>query len=291
MRRQDWIRFTLLCAIWGSSFVFIRICAPVFGPVLTAAGRLGGGGAALALYLRATGFDAHWWEYRRAYLQVGLLASGVPFICFAIGALRLPASLLSILNACTPLFGAVFAAIWLGEGFGWRRAVGVVLGLTGVALANGLSPIALTPATALAMAVTVIAPLCYALAGIYLKLRASHLPAEGNAAFSQLSAAPIVLLGVPLAPPVAAPSLAAMAALLTLALLCSAVAYLLYYRLMADIGPTRVTTVTFVIPAFGLMWGALFLGETITPGMLVGCGVMLTGTWLVVVSPRRASPG
>ena len=282
MRTQDWIRFITLCAIWGSSFVFIRICAPVFGPVLTAAGRVGIAGIVLVIYLRVIRFDAKWRDYKWDYFKVGMLGSGIPFICFAGGALWLPASLLSILNATTPLFGAIFAAIWLGERFDARRACGVLLGITGVTLANKLGNVALTPATVLAIGLTLIAPLCYALNGIHIKRRASHLPPQGNAAFSQLSIAPALLLLLPFAPPTAAPTLLQIGALLVLAVLSSAVAYVLFYRLLADIGPTRATTITFVIPVFGMLWGFLFLGEHITVGMMAGCAIMLAGTWLVV---------
>src|SRR5690606_28047493 len=208
------------------------------------------------------------------------------FIAFAVGALWLPASLLAIINACTPLFGAIFAAIWLGEGFGWRRALGVALGFIGVTLANGLGNVALTPTTLLAIAITLIAPCCYALSGIYIKLKANFLTPEGNATFCQLSVAPVLLLGLPLAPPSTLPGPGAWAALFTLGLLGSAVAYLIFYRLMADIGPTRVTTITFVILVFGMLWCRLFLGETITTGMLAGCVIMIAGTGLVMAPDR-----
>ena len=286
MRAQDWIRFAVLCAIWGSSFVFIRICAPALGPPLTAAGRVGMAGIVLVIYLRIIGFDTKWRQFRGYYFKLGLLASGLPFVCFAYGALYLPASLLSIINACTPLFGAVFGAIWLGEGFGWRRAIGVSMGVIGVALANRLGNVELTPATILAMGVTLIAPLSYALAGIYHKLRVSFLPAQGSAAWSQLSVAPLLLLFLPLAPPQQWPSPTVAGAWLTLSILCSAVAYLIFYRLLADIGPTKTTTITFVIPVFGMMWGALLLGERITGGMIVGSVIMIAGTWLVVTPAR-----
>lgn len=289
MRAQDWIRFATLSAIWGASFVFIRICAPVLGPVLTASGRVGIAGLVLVLYLRAIGFDARWRDYKWSYLKVGLLGSGIPFICYAVGALWLPASLLSILNATTPLFGAFFAAIWLDERFDLRRGLGVFLGIAGVTLANKLGNVDLTPTILLAIAITLIAPCCYALNGIYLKLRAPHLPPQGNAAFSQLMVAPVLLLGLPFAPPTAVPSVGVIGALLVLAVLSSAIAYLLFYRLIADIGPTRTTTITFVIPVFGMLWGSLFLREHITTGMLAGCAIMLAGTWLVVQpTPVRA---
>ena len=288
MRTQDWVRFIVLCAIWSSSFVFIRICAPVLGPALTAAGRLGIAGLVLVVYLRVIGFDSQWREYRGLYFRIGLLASAVPFCCFAIGALRLPASLLGILNACTPLFGAIFAAMWLGERFGLRRAIGVCLGLIGVTLANGLGNVELSTSTFIAIGITVIAPLCYALSGVFIKLRASHLPPQGIAAWTQLSVAPVVLLGLPVSPLISTPGLTEIGALLLLSVFGSALAYLLFYRLLADIGPTRCTTITFIIPVFSMGWGALLLGEQITPGMVLGCSIMIAGT-LLVISPATGT--
>ena len=289
MRTQDWIRYTLLCLIWSASFVLIRICAPVLGPALTATGRLGIAGLVLVTYLRLIGFDAKWREYRGLYLRIGLLASAVPFSCFAIGALQLPASLLGILNACTPLFGAIFAAIWLGEGFGLKRAIGVGLGLIGVTLANGLGNVDLCVSTIIAITVTLIAPLCYALSGVFIKLKASHLPSEGIAAWSQLSVAPIVLLGLPFSPLISTPGPKEIVALLILAVIGSALAYLLFYRLLADIGPTRCTTITFIIPVFSMAWGALLLDEKITTGMMIGCAILILGT-LLVIAPNSSRP-
>jgi len=270
--------------------VLIRICAPVLGPALTATGRLGIAGLVLVTYLRLIGFDAKWREYRGLYLRIGLLASAVPFSCFAIGALQLPASLLGILNACTPLFGAIFAAIWLGEGFGPKRAIGVGLGLIGVTLANGLGNVALSLSTVVAIIITLIAPLCYALSGIFIKLKASHLPSEGIAAWSQLSVAPIVLLGLPFAPLISTPGPKEIVALLILAVIGSALAYLLFYRLLADIGPTRCTTITFIIPVFSMAWGALLLDEKITTGMMIGCTILILGTLLVIAPDSTPSP-
>ena len=270
--------------------MLIRICAPVLGPALTATGRLGIAGLVLVTYLRLIGFDAKWREYRGLYLRIGLLASAVPFSCFAIGALQLPASLLGILNACTPLFGAIFAAIWLGEGFGPKRAIGVGLGLIGVTLANGLGNVALSLSTVVAIIITLIAPLCYALSGIFIKLKASHLPSEGIAAWSQLSVAPIVLLGLPFAPLISTPGPKEIVALLILAVIGSALAYLLFYRLLADIGPTRCTTITFIIPVFSMAWGALLLDEKITTGMMIGCTILILGTLLVIAPDSTPSP-
>ncbi|GAB5562612.1 MAG: EamA family transporter [Synoicihabitans sp.] len=256
------------------------------GPVLTAACRLGIAGLVLVIYLRAIGFDTKWAQYRGLYFRIGLLASAVPFSCFAIGALQLPASLLGILNACTPLFGSIFAAIWLNEAFGWKRGLGVLLGLLGVTMANGLSNVDFSPQTLAAIGITVIAPLCYALSGVFIKLRASHLPSEGIASWSQLMVAPIVLIGLPISPLVSTPGSREIIALLILAIFGSALAYLLFYRLLADIGPTRCTTITFIIPVFSMGWGALILDEQITLGMMVGCAILIAGTVLVISQPK-----
>ncbi len=289
MRTQDWVRFILLGLIWSSSFVFIRICAPVLGPVLTAAARLGIAGIVLVLYLRVIGFDSQWRAAWATYLRIGLIGSGIPFLCYATGALTLPASLLGIINACTPLFGSIFAAIWLGEGFGWKRATGVFLGLAGVTLANGLSSIELSPRTLFAIAITLVAPLSYALAGIYIKLRASHLPPQGIAAWSQLSVVPIVLLALPAFPIVTTPDAKVIVSLLLLSVVGSAFAYLLFYRLLADIGPTKCTTVAFIIPVFAMGWAVVLLGETITIGMALGCAILIVGTLLVMAPPKSRS--
>jgi drug/metabolite transporter (DMT)-like permease len=194
------------------------------------------------------------------------------------------------INACTPLFGSIFAAIWLGEGFGLKRGLGVFLGLVGVTIANGLGNVDLSLSTLVAIAITAIAPLCYALSGVFIKLRASHLPSAGIAAWSQLSVAPIVLLGLPFSPMVSTPGLTEIGAMLLLAVFGSALAYLLFYRLLADIGPTKCTTITFIIPVFSMGWGALLLGETITSGMVIGCVILILGT-LLVVAPNTSRSG
>jgi drug/metabolite transporter (DMT)-like permease len=285
MKTADWARYLALCAIWGSSFVFIRICAPVFGPVLTATGRVAIGGAVLLLWLTWTGFDTQWRQHRWAYAKIGVLNSGIPFLCFGVGALWLPSSLLAIINACTPLFGAIFAAIWLGEGLGIKRVSGVILGLMGVTLANGLGNVALTPATVLAIVITLLAPVFYALSSVYLKLKASHLQPKAIAAWSLLSATPILLLGLPFSPPLAEPVINTWGALFTLGMLCTGMALVIFYRLVADIGPVATTTVTFILPIFGMFWGWLILSEAITLGMVGGSALLIVGTLLVMARP------
>lgn len=288
MRTADLIRLTALAAIWGGSFVFMRVAAPALGPFTTAGARVLLAGLLLLAYFRLARFDAQWRRNWRHYALVGVVNSAVPFSLYSYAALHIPASYSVILNATAPLFGAVFAAVWLQERLTARKLAGLALGTAGVALVargKGGAGAEVDASFALAVAACLGAALCYALSGVYLKRRAAGVPPMAMAGASQLMAG-LALLPLALArPPAGWPSPAVIGSVVALAVLCSAVAYLLYFRLMADVGPARALTVTFLMPVFGMAWGALFLGEAITPGMLAGCALVVGGTFLVLRAP------
>lgn len=287
LRATDLARLAALAVIWSASFVFIRVLAPALGPVWTATLRMLVAGAALVAWLALTGFDAGLRKHWRAYLFVGLLNSAAPFLLFAWAALTLPASYLVILNAATPMFAAVASAIWLGERLDAAKLAGLSAGAAGVALVSRAGPLDPTPAVAAAVAASLAAALCYALAGIWLKRRGGALKPVAIAAWSQLGAG-IVMLPIAAPTTMPGPLTAAVAAnVAALALVCSAVAYLIYYRLIRDIGPTRAMTVTFLMPALGMLWGALFLGEVVTAPMIAGALLVVAGT-AAVLKPSRA---
>ena len=281
MKGADAARLALLGAIWGASFLFTRITAPLLGPVATADSRMLIGGLALAVWFAALRFDPQWRRWWLQYLVVGLLTSGLPFLLFAYAAVTLTAGLLSVLNATAPMWGAVMAAILLGERISGRRVVGFALGVAGVALVTRPEPgqsLALMPILA-----ALAAPVCYGVAGPYLKRWAAAAPARGMALGTQLTAGLVLLpLNAIWPPQTWAPSLFIVASVLTLGLVCGAVAYLLYFRLINDIGPTAALTVTYLVPIFGVAWGVIFLGETVSHGMLAGGGLVFAGTVLVL---------
>ena len=287
MRRADVARLVALSIIWSASFVFIRVLAPVLGPVWVATTRLVIGGAALALVFvalrRHLDVGRHW----RAYLFVGILNSALPFLLFAWAALTLPASYLVILNAALPLFGAVVSAIWLAEPLGAGKMAGFACGTLGVVLVSRAGPVVPDAAFAAALAASLAAVLCYALAGVWLRRRGTGLQPMAVAGWSQLLAGVALLPIAAFAPMHGEVTTTVAINVLLLALLCSAVAYLLYFRLIADVGPTRAMTVTFLMPVFGMLWGYLLLGETITPPMLAGAALIVGGTF-AVVRPREA---
>ena len=278
MKPGDLLRLLILGAIWGSSYIFIRILAPAIGPMMTVETRLVIGGAALILYLRAIKLPVEWSRHWKHYLAVGAINSAVPFLLYAFAALYIPASYSVILNSSAPLFGAIFAALWLGERLTSRKILGLVIGAAGVALVARAGPVTITPAITLAIVACLLAAACYALAGVYVKKVAAQVEPLAIAGGSHISAALLLLAPtvfgyqeIALTPRIAG-------SVLALALLCSAIAYLFYFRLLADVGPTKALTVTFLMPAFGMVWGAVFLHETITGPMIAGCALILAGT-------------
>jgi len=281
MTAGDYGRLVTLAAIWGASFIFMRVAAPVLGPIVTAETRVLLGGLALLAWFRLTGFDPRLREHWRLYALVGLVNSAVPFALYAFAAMHLPASLLAILNATSPMFGLAFGALFAGERITVRKLAGLVIGAAGVALVTRPAGIEAGPMFGWAVGASLGACCGYGLTGVLIKRWGGGAPPKGIAVGNQLAAALFLLPLLPALPPLAVPSALVIANVLGLALLASAVAFLLYFRLIADVGGTRALTVTYLIPLFGLAWGALFLGETLPPAALGGGALILVGTLFV----------
>lgn len=270
-------RLVALAAIWGASFLFMRIAAPAIGPVATAELRMLIAAAALVFYYAITGFDPQWRRWWLAYIVIGTLNSAAPFLLFAFAALTLSAGLLAVLNATSPMWGALLSTLVLREPLSAKRAAGLLIGVAGVALVSAPE----ASARWLAVAAGLAAAFSYALTGVVLKRWANHASPRGMAVGTQLMGGLLVLPLMAIAPPTAfTPGI--IAALLALGLICSALAYILYFRLIEDIGPTGALTVTYLIPLFGVLWGALFLHETLTAMTMAGALVVVTGTALVL---------
>lgn len=279
MNNASLIRLLVLAAIWGASFLFLRIGAPVLGPALLIEGRL----ILAALFLLAVGMALgkrleirrHW----RHYLVLGLLNSALPFLLLAFAARSLSASLLSILNASSPIWGALIAAGWSGSGLKAREISGLALGIAGVGLLVGFDAATPQPGAGAAIAAALGAAASYGSASVYAK-SAQAVEPFANAHGSMWAAALLATGALPFFPLVARPDAGVIAALIALGVLCSGVAYLLYFRLVADLGPAPALTVTFLIPVFGVLWGHLFLGEAVGWHTLAGVAIVIAGTAL-----------
>jgi drug/metabolite transporter (DMT)-like permease len=277
-------QLVLLAGLWGSAFLFIRVAAPIVGPLLVVEARVAIAGVVLLAYILALGHAPRFRERWRMYLTLGALNSAIPFLLVAFGLLHLTASLSAILVATTPLWGLVVAAIWIGEPVTWRKVLGLGAGVAGVAILLGWSPVALTPAVLAAVVATLAAGVCYALAATYSKTRLarSGVPSMVMAMGSQLGAAVLLAPLVPFRWPAEAPEPYVIGAMVVLGLFSSALAFFLYFRLIDAIGPVKTMTVNFLAPIFGVAGGVIFLREPLTLSMIIGAAVILASTALVL---------
>jgi len=278
-------RLLTLGALWGGSFALVAMAVPYLGPVALIALRLGL--AALFLALVAVVLRRQLNTRRDAghFLLVGTLNSALPFLLFAYAALTLPASLLALFNALAPAFTAGLAALWLRTPIARSVALGLMLGFAGVAILSAeaiLESRVVGDVTriASALAAALVAPFLYGVVGVYLKARTIRTDAFDNALGAMIAASLVAAPLVPLSPPTAFPPPAIWLAAGALGVLCTGAAYLLNFRLIADIGPTRAMTVTYLIPLFGALWAVLLLDERIRPGLLLGGPLILAGTAL-----------
>lgn len=294
MTAGDAAELLLLGALWGASFLFMRIGAPEFGPLALVFLRVAGAGLVLLPLVAARG---QWPALRRhavPLLVVGIGNSALPFTLFTVAALVLTAGLAGIINATAPLWGTLIAWAWLHDKPGPARLIGIAVGFAGVLVlawdkaglkdsAHGVSP-------GLGIACCVAATLCYGFTVNYTKRRLAGVPPLVVAAGSQSAAALVMLLPALWAWPAQMPSTRAWVAVAALALACTALAYLLYFRLIAHVGPAQAIAVTYLIPPFAIVWGLLVLGEPVTAGMLAGCAVVLLGTALASGLLRARRP-
>jgi drug/metabolite transporter (DMT)-like permease len=228
-------------------------------------------------------FRSHW----RRYLLVGMLNSAIPFCLVAAAQSALSVTYAVILVSVTPLMSAVIAAVWIKDPFTWAKGLGLIAGIAGVALLIGWNPAGAAPPVPWAVALALGATVSYGMAGVFTKRYAAHLPGLEVAAASQLSAGVMLLPLLLLFPPLAMPTPLAIAAALALAVLSTAFAFLLYFRLIVNVGPVKALTVNFLAPLFGVTGGVLLLGETASANVLSGAAVILIGTGLVVASGAK----
>ncbi len=289
MNAASLARLFFLAAIWGASFLFMRVGVPAFGPVALIMFRVTIAAAFLwlaSLWLRHELQLAQRWRY---FLILGILNSAFPFLLFAYAAQSLPASLLSILNATSPLFGAAFAALWLRTPLTLAVALGLTFGLAGVTVLVGQNAVLADDTHWLALAAGLLAPASYSVASIYTRtqprLTSPFANAHGSMWMASLTVLPLFLF----APVRHSPDAVDWTAVALLGTVCTGAAYLLYFRLIHDVGPTRALSVTFLIPVFGVLWGALFLGESVTLSMVIGGTIVLSAIAFVSAPAKKGN--
>jgi drug/metabolite transporter (DMT)-like permease len=280
MSNANLFRLLLLSAIWGTSFLLMRIASPVLGPMLTTFGRASLGAVALYLFARSRGVQFDFRNNARPYMVIGLFNTAIPFALFAWSALHIPSSYMATMNSLAPVFTGLFGYLILKEKLTATRVGAFVLGLVGVAVLVGVGPTAVTWNTILGVLASVAGAVCYGFAATYTRMRASSIPPLAAATGSQLAASitllPFAIPGVPHA--LQAATLEVVLAVIFLGIVCTGLAYALFFQLIATEGASKAITVTFLVPASASIWAWLLLNEPVTPGTVLGISIVLLAT-------------
>ena len=282
MRPQDLARLVALAAMWGASYLFMRYAVASMGAVLLIELRVAFAGAALCTFVLASGGAVGWRRFWRRYLFVGAVGLALPFTLIAQAVTVIDASTAAILNALSPLFASVVAALWIREPITPAKAAGIALCLAGTAVLVGWVPVAMTPRELFAASLSVAATALYGYTIVYTKVKLADAKPIATSAGTLLMAAAAMLPFTPVTRDFSAIPPGAWLAALGLAVFSTTFAFILYYRLIADVGPVKAITVTLLVPIFGMIWGIAFLGEPLTPGRVAGCAIILAGCSLIL---------
>lgn len=289
MRPLDMFRLLALAAIWGASFLFMRVIAPVLGTFPTAFFRvlLATAGLLAILALLRTR-----WNFRGKFglcVVLGVINSGIPFALYAVAAQLVPAGYSAIFNATTPMMGVLIGALFFAEELTLAKVLGVFSGLGGVALLMRIGPVPLDMGLLLGALACLGATACYGFGGFLTRRWIngdgglnSEMIAFGSQAGAALCLLPLFGWSLLNAPPPSWGGASVWLSLLGLGLVCTAFAYILYFRLLADIGPVKTLTVTFLIPPFGVLWGVMFLDEPLSWAYVQGGALIAVALWLIL---------
>jgi drug/metabolite transporter (DMT)-like permease len=295
MQLADLVRMLVLAAIWGASFPLMRMSVADFGALPIAMIRVVGGSlflAPLLIYRKELLAAKDKW---RQIACVGIFNSAIPFFCFSFAASVIAAGLASVFNATTPLWGALIARIWLGDRLSRLQVIGLAIGFTGVLylawdtahFKEGAS----ASKSLLAVVACLTATACYGFSGSYTKRYLKGVPPLATATGSLIAAGAILVIPAAGSWPTQTPSLTSWWCVIILAVGCTGVAFVVFYRLLANAGPTIALAVAYMIPVFANLWSWLLLNEPPTQSIVVGCCMILTGTTLATgIIKAQSSP-
>ncbi len=296
MKGRDLADLVALAALWGASFLFMRVAAPAFGAVVLVEVRVVIAVVFLLPILLARGGAAALRTHGRRTALVGVVNSALPFVLFTYATLSLAAGFTAILNATTPMWTALVAALWLRERVRALQWLGLAIGAVGVT-ALVWDKIEFRPASTqwhntLAIGAALLGSLSYGVAANLARRTLAGVPALVTATGSQIGAALVLLAPAVIFWPAQSPSAGIWAAAIALGVACTGIAYILYFRLIERVGAMRAAAVTFLVPLFATFWGSIFLAEPLTTQMIGGGAIVLLGTALslgLVGAPRRAT--
>jgi drug/metabolite transporter (DMT)-like permease len=285
----DTLRLLSLAAIWGASFLFMRIIAPVIGTIPTAFFRVSIAAVGLLVIL---GLMRISWDFKgklKTVMLLGVINSGIPATLYSVAAQVLPAGYSAIFNATTPLMGVLIGGLFFHERLTAAKLGGVFLGLLGVGILTRAGPVAFDMELLMGALACLLATTCYGFAGFLARRWLdqaggldSRLSAVGSMLGATLFLLPLFGYSVISQPPESWGSWSVWLSLLGLGLVCTALAYIIYFRLLSSVGPVKSMTTTFLIPPFGVLWGALLLDEPLSMAHLYGGVLIAAALWLVL---------
>lgn len=295
MSIRDTILLFVLAALWGASFLFIRIAVPILGPFPLVESRVLLGGLILLGYAILMGQAPNWRLYWKRYLLIGLFNNAIPFTLIATAQLNMTASLAALLNATVPLFSAFIAAFWIKEKLTKLKLFGLFLGIIGVGIIVGWQTDNLDSTRIVSILLMLGATLSYGVAVVYSKVAFARLNPIATSTGQLLASSTIILPFALFNPPQQMIQSDVLFSVLGLAVLSTSIAYLIYFHLIESAGPTNAASVTLLIPFFSSLWGAIFLNEQLLINEIVGFLVILvslllvTGMWMRFIPKPKYS--
>ncbi|MFJ7883280.1 DMT family transporter [Pseudomonas sp. NPDC096917] len=289
MRPVDIVRMLSLAGMWGASFLFMRIIAPALGAIPTAFFRVSIAAIGLLVILALMRVKWNFEGKLKAVLILGVINSGLPATLYSVAAQVLPAGYSAIFNATTPLMGVLIGGLFFSEKLSPNKLAGVFLGLFGVAVLTRAGPMAFDKDLLVGAFACLLATTSYGFAGFLARRWLDQqggldprLSALGSMLGATLFLLPLFAISLIHQPPADWGGASVWLSLLGLGLVCTAFAYILFFRLLTSIGPVKSMTVTFMIPPFGVLWGALFLGEPLSMAHVYGGLLIAMAVWLVL---------
>ncbi|GEM47761.1 DMT family transporter [Deinococcus cellulosilyticus] len=278
---QAYLWLILLSALWGFSFIFMRVAVPSFGPILLIELRTLIAALTLFPILALLKRNIKAGLPLKPLWITGIFNSALPFVMISVATKYVPASVAAVLNATTPLFSLLVAVLLYRQQMNSKNVLGVLLGLTGVAALFGLGALTITPQVLLACLCSLIAAASYGFAGNYARHALKQAAPLVTSTYSQFFAALALLPLVPFVLPDQTPPVNASVSVLALGVVCTGLAYLIYFKLIREAGAVFTSTVTFLAPAFSVLWGGLLLGEHLTLGLAVGFVLIVLSVRLI----------
>ena len=280
MKFSDVVDLVALSALWGASFLFMRIAAPEFGPLVLVEVRvLIAAIFLLPIFLLRADVSELTSNWKKLSI-LSVMNSAAPFFLLTFATLSITGGFAGILNATAPIWAAMIAWVWLSDRFSLSRILGLLIGFAGVLLLVWNKVSLSFDGTTVAILAGILAAVLYAIGGNYTKKHMSGMHPLAIATGSMIAAAIILLPVAVYLWPSAMPSLRSWIAVIIMGIASTGVAYILYFRLIRNVGPAKAITVTYLIPAFAMLWGYIFIDEKVTPIMIVGCSVIFLGTAL-----------